>query len=284
MASGNSGTETTERHLQRPLRDHLGSDETVAQVLTNTRVGVTRVADAETTVEPGSDAGAVAAITDRRVVFVVGDPTTRDDDFVAAVPFDDLEGIEKRSELLTQALVVETTEGVRWDFTARTAAAVDQAVETLERRLAESRLDEAAEHHDVANATDDPAARAEQLEAALDAYRRAAELLGDERSHVSEAERAAREDAETVITTLVAAHRDHGEQATAAAEWELAADNDGSAYELFVEARDAYDRALELARAYPPGDPGAIERERAQIVETFEPLKIEFAVAEAAND
>lgn len=48
-----------------------------------------------------------------------------------------------------------------------------------------------------------------------------------------------------------------------------------------VDAREAYDRALELARAYPPGDPDAIERERAAVVETLEPLKVRFAVANA---
>lgn len=285
MASGTNGTKPpAETLLQRPLRAFLDDDESVEQLLVNTRVGVTRTDDTETTVEPGREHGAVAAVTDRRIVFVVGDPVGRDDDFVATVPFDDIESVEQRSETLTQALAVATGDCVVWAFTARTADAVDDAVDVLNDRLAQRALDRAGECHDAATATDDPATRAEHLEAALDAYRRAAELLGDERSRVTEAERAAREDAEAVITNLVAAHRDHGQEASAAAEWELAAENEASAFELFAEARDAYDRALELARAYPPGDPETIADERAAVVETMEPLKVEFAVAEAADD
>jgi len=285
MASGNNGMDLSdETLLQRQLSTYLDPDESVEQLLTNTRVGVTRTDEGETTIEPGSDHGAVAAITDRRIVFVVGDPVGRDEDFVATVPFDDLESVEKRSETLTQALAVGTSDCVVWEFTARTADTVDDAVAILEDRLAQQALDRAGQRHDAATATDDPAARAGHLEAALDAYRRAAELLGDERSRVSDAERAAREDAEAVIATLVTAHRDHGEQRLAAAEWELAADNEESASELFVEARDAYDRALELARAYPPGDPETIADERAAVVDAMEPLKVEFAVAEAVDD
>ena len=285
MESGTNGTKPpADTLLQRRLSAYLDADESVDQLLVNTRVGLTRTDDTETTVEPGCDYGAVAAITDSRIVFVVGDPVGRDDDFVATVPFDDIESVEQRSETLTQALAVATRDCVVWEFTARTADAVDDAVEVLNDHLAQQALDRAGERHDAATATDDPAERADQLEAALDAYRRAAELLGDECSRVSDAERTAREDAEAVISNLVTAHRDHGQEATAAAEWELAADNDESALELFVEARDAYDRALELARAYPPGDPEPIAEERTTVVETMEPLQVEFAVAEAADD
>ena len=286
MASGENGTGPLDEDiLERQLSVYLDPDETVERRLVNTRVGLTHADSSPTTIEPGPRAGAVAAITGDRIVFVVGDPLDHDDeDFAATVSFDEIETVDKRTETLTQTLVVRTTDGERWEFTARKAGAVDEAVDALEARLAEHALTVAEEHHAAATATGDPAECAEQLEAALDAYRRAAELLGDERSRVSDAERTAREDAEAVIANLVSSHREHGEQSEAAAEWELAADNDESAYELFVESRDAYGRALELARAYPPGDPEIIEHERDAVAEAMEPLKIEFAVAEATDD
>jgi hypothetical protein len=270
--------------LQRPLDAVLGDDESVDQVLTNTRVGVTREADdGETAIEPGREYGAVGAITDERLVFAVGSPDGAGDDFTTSLSYDAVESVDKRTETLTQSLVVETDDE-RWAFTARKPRAVDEAVAAIEDRLAERALAAASEHHGAAKAASDPACCATELEAALDAYRRAAELLGGERGPVSDAEREAREDAEAVIANLVASHRDHGAQSTEAAEWELAADNEESAYELYVEARAAYDRALELARAYPPGDPETIEAERGEVEAALEPLKVEFAVAEAADD
>jgi len=286
MASGNNDSgRPRDDLLQRPLGAALADDESPAQVLTNTRVGVTRRTDAaETSIEPGREYGAVAAITDERVLVAVGSPEGADEDFTTSLSYDAIESVDKRTETLTQSLLVDTDDGERWAFTARKARAVDEAVAAIEDRLAERALGVASEHHDTAKAASDPACCATELEAALDAYRRAAELLGNERGPVSDAEREAREDAEAVIANLVASHRRHGAKSKEAAEWELAADNEESAYELFVEAREAYDRALELARAYPPGDPETIEGERAEIATALEPLKVEFAVAEAADD
>ncbi|WP_372479524.1 hypothetical protein ACAH01_13385 [Halomicrobium sp. HM KBTZ05] len=266
--------------LQRPLSAVCDTAETVHHVLTNRRVGLTRGGDETTVIEPGTAYGAVAAITDRRLLFLVGVPPDQETDFRAEVAYDDVETVEKRTETLTQSLVVETGTD-RFEFTARKPRAVDAAVDVLESTLAEHVLDRASAHHESAREATEPADSATELEAALDAYRRAATLLGDEDEPVSDAERAAREDAETVLARLVAAHREHAAACADAADWELAADNDESAYELLVDAREAYDRALELARAYPPGDPDAIERERAAVVESLEPLKVRFAVANA---
>jgi len=292
MSSGNTGTGTRNDFLQQPLSLHLDDRESVEQTLANTRVGVTRIGDESTTIEPAQERGAVAAVTDRRLLFAVGREEraergprkASDDDFTASITYDALETVEKRTETLTQSLVVETADGVTWEFTAREPSAVDSAIECVEQRVADHELDRARDHHEAAEDAGDATRRAEELEAALDAYQNAAELLGTDRRRVTGAERAAREDAEAVITNLVTAHRDHGAQSKSAAEWEFAADNKQSAYELYVDAREAYDRALELARAYPPGDPETIECERREVVDAMEPLKIEFAVAGATEN
>ncbi|PSP95485.1 hypothetical protein BRC91_02215 [Halobacteriales archaeon QS_4_62_28] len=292
MSSENTGTGARNDFLQQPLSLHLDDCESVEQTLTNTRVGVTRIDGESTTIEPVQERGAVAAVTDKRLLFAVGreeraERGTRkasDDDFTASITYDALEAVEKRTETLTQSLVVEAADGVTWEFTAREPSAVDTAIECVEQHMADHELAVARGHHEAAEDAGDAARRAEELEAALDAYQSAAELLGTDKRRVTDAERAAREDAEAVIATLVTAHRDHGAQSKAAAEWEFAADNTRSADELFVDAREAYDRALELARAYPPGDPETIERERNEVVEAMEPLTVESAVADATGN
>ena len=289
MSSENTGTGARNDFLQQPLSLYLDDHESVEQTLANTRVGVTRIGDESTTIEPAQERGAVAAVTDKRLLFAVGreerdSRKASDDDFTASITYDALEAVEKRTETLTQSLVVEAADGVTWEFTAREPSAVDTAIECIEQHMADHELAVASGYYEAAEDASDAARRAEKLEAALEAYQSAAELLGTDKRRVTDAERAAREDAEAVIATLVTAHRDHGAQSKAAAEWEFAADNTRSADELFVDAREAYDRALELARAYPPGDPETIERERNEVVEAMEPLTVESAVADATGN
>lgn len=316
MPSENKDTDGKEG--QAVVRPFLEEQESLRATLTNTRVGVTRSeelsasdrvtgsdaiqntesamdldvpgsSDLEstpdtTTIEPGPGALAVGAVTDQRLLFVVEDAEGRTDDFVATIDFEDIETVEQRDETLTHSLVVQTIAGITWECTARNPAAVEDAAAVLSRRVASAQLDAATAHQQVAADTDAPARRAEELEAALAAYRTAADLLGEQAGPVTSAEHSAREDAEAVIANLVRAHRTHAEESTAAAEWELAAENRASAYELFTEAKAAYDRAFELARAYPPGDPDAIDTERQSVREVLEPLKIEFAVAQASDN
>ncbi|WP_324759034.1 hypothetical protein [Haloarcula montana] len=118
---------------QRRLDAYLGSDEQLFHLLTNRRVGVERTEDGDTTqVTAGEDCGAVAALTDRRVLLLVGDPPARSDgDYVASLPYADVDEAEAVTELLTARLQFETSAGAIWEFTAREAD-IDEVADFLQ--------------------------------------------------------------------------------------------------------------------------------------------------------
>ena len=72
-----------------PVAAHLGSDEDVEHVLTNRQVGLRRtIDDDQHQIPPADDCGAVAVLTDRRILFLVGEPPERQGDFVESVPYE----------------------------------------------------------------------------------------------------------------------------------------------------------------------------------------------------
>lgn len=412
-----------------PVAAHLGSDEGTEYVLTNRQVGLTREADGEERrISPAEDCGAVAVLTDRRVLFLVGDPRERQGDLAESVPYEAIVAAVAETETLTQRVVVETDDAT-YAFTARetdvvddvqsfleTAAAVyadcqdhfsavaaasdrleaaiddddwegcedaigdarvtlsdargriegtsfdplrervddleaeiddlarirhckqaTQLAEESEALLTEHayqdshrRLQAAREHVDAADRladataaadggtdggvavaeardriedlattitarpltdgeeayrraseTDDRAERIDALESAFECYRAAAALLADDDSPFEGDQRAAREDAERVIADLVEAHADAAAADRAAGEWERDVENLRSAYEVLTDAKDHGERALELARAYPPGDVASIEAELETIESLLDPLRIEVELTEA---
>ncbi|MBX0323757.1 hypothetical protein EGH21_12030 [Halomicroarcula sp. F13] len=424
MVSGDAGhTRRTDGHLrERPLRDYLGGEETLFHVLTNHRVGVERAGEETTQIRPADDCGAVAGLTDRRVLLLVGDPAGHDGDFVASLPYADVTEATAAAETLTASLRFETTMGATWSFTAREAdvdevagfladacdgwgevttalddlddhcdaladaldaanwaafderlaaaesalqtaregadeAPVDGVVDRVERlstdlyRLVRDRhvgrgeellseaerllddgdfeasydrigtarerfqdatdvatthdaddepaqtglaaaddleatvaarpLEDAREAADAVDETADPADRVAALEDALDAYRVVARLVTAEGSPFDGDPDTARTETETVIADLVAARVECARERRAAGEWEWEAGNDEAAYELLSAARDDFDRAVELAAAFPPGDADAIRVERDELVEDIDPLVIRYELSRA---
>lgn len=117
-----SGEEQTAGILtERPLKAYLEGDEPLFHVLTNQRVGLNRIGDEETTVRPANGRGAVASLTDRRVLFLVGDPARCEGDFVTSLAYSDIADARVETEMLTVRLEFEMAEGVTWSFTAREA-------------------------------------------------------------------------------------------------------------------------------------------------------------------
>jgi hypothetical protein len=118
---------------QRELRAYLGSDEQLFHLMTNRRVGLQRTEDGDTTkIKSGDGYGAIAALTDRRVLLLVGNPRERSDgDYVASLPYADIDEAAAVTELLTATLQFETSAGATWEFTAREAD-VDEVAEFLQ--------------------------------------------------------------------------------------------------------------------------------------------------------
>jgi len=103
---------------EQPLRAYLGTDERLVHVLTNRRVGAERAGDTERRIEPGEACGAIAALTDRRVLLLVGGAEAGGD-HVTSLPYADVVAASAETELLTATLRFETAAGVVWSFTAR---------------------------------------------------------------------------------------------------------------------------------------------------------------------
>lgn len=113
---------------ERPPADHLDSDESLRHVLTNRAVGVEREGDEETVqLAPGDDHGALAIVTDRRLLLLVGDCPAREGDVAMPIPHEVVTTAEAETETLTERLVVETEADVAWAFTAREAGGAANA-------------------------------------------------------------------------------------------------------------------------------------------------------------
>jgi len=115
-----------------PVAAHLGSDEAVEFVLRNREVGLERAGTDDGQIPPAEDCGAVAILTDRRVLFLVGDPPTRTGDHVESVAYENVVEAVAKTETLTQRVLVETEE-TTYSFTARetnTVADVQSFLET----------------------------------------------------------------------------------------------------------------------------------------------------------
>ncbi|WP_135304021.1 cysteine--tRNA ligase [Haloarcula amylovorans] len=123
MVSGDADDEKPVDELlaEQPLAAYLGGEERLFHVLTNRRVGVERTDETTTQIRPAEDCGAVAGLTDRRILLLVGDPDGYDGDFVASLPYADVRDATAATEMLTASLRFETVAGATWSFTAREA-------------------------------------------------------------------------------------------------------------------------------------------------------------------
>jgi tetratricopeptide (TPR) repeat protein len=264
MAS--QGDQPAETHLADESVDSLlAPGERPVCVLTNRRVGVSRAsADDVLRVEPAADRGAVAAITEDAVHFAVGDPSGYDGDFTATVRRHDIVTVERRTDSLAQALFVKTAAGAGWEFTVREGD-LDDAVDELATGVADRLLREAQSYREEAAAADDEPARLDALDAALEAFQQAASLSVNVDDQFSEG--SVREAAVAVIEELIDVTCTVARDRRARGNWDAQAGKAERAVEHFAAAQAHFDRALELAESYPPGDPAAIESERASLGE-----------------
>lgn len=269
-----------EELTERPVRAYLGDGERLHAVLSNTRVGVERTdGDGTERIEPGGDLGAVAALTDRRVLFVVGQP---DGDEVAAVPYVEFADVEARTEMLTRTLVVETDGGVTWEFTVREAAALDDATSHLAAAVPAQFLERAEASRAAAEraaADSDRERRIEALEAAVDAYRRATTVIENPAVETAET----RDEAVAAIGDLVDAYLARARSCRSVGNWEAESGDAEDALDRYETAADCFERALELAERYPPGDADAIGTERADLIEKRAAVEVSASASSAPD-
>lgn len=180
------------------------------------------------------------------------------------------------------AALVENEDEAIADGGATVAATVER-IEDLRADLGRRPLSDAAAHHQRAVETEDETERIDALEDAFACYRNAASLVAAPDSPFEGDEAAAREDAVAVIEELLEARTEAAEKQRAAAEWEADTDHPKAAYELYVEARDHLDRAVDLAEEYPPGDPEELRATLEDVESAMDPLEIKVQL-EAQNE
>jgi hypothetical protein len=180
-------------------------------------------------------------------------------------------------------LVEDEGEAVAAADGGATVAATVERIEDLRADLGRRPLSDAEAHRQRAVETEDATERIDALEDAVACYRNAASLVAAPDSPFEGDEATAREDAIAVIEDLLEARTEAAEKQRAAAEWEADANHPKSAYELYVEAREHLERAIELAEDYPPGDPEELQATLEDVESAMDPLEIRVQL-EAQNE
>ena len=265
---------------EQPVRAYLGDDEVAHAVLTNTRVGVARAnEDGTRRIEPGPDCGAVAVLTGQRVLFVVGHP---DGDETASVPYVEFADVEARTEMLARTLVVETAAGATWEFTVRESDAVDAAMSQLASEVPARLLSRARDRREAAEDVTDAEGRQrriDELEAAIDAFRRATTVV----ENPDVATTTAREAAVSAISDLVETYLARARNERSVGNWSAETDEVEEALDHYDEAVACFERALELAEQYPPGDADAIAAEHDDLLEKRDAVEVTASVSSALD-
>jgi len=277
-------------HLKAWLTAFLGGDERLRWSLTNTRSGVTRERDGEeTTVEPAPDYGAVAAVTDKRVLFLVGGADDDGRDHAASIPHEEIAGVEAVEELLTSRLVVTTGAGAVWRFTAREPSDLADAASYLDERATGSdhvrrALSKARDRRDAARAADDDAVAVDRYDDAVAAYRQAVRLRTAPGVEARITAETLREEVVEVVDAAVETNLRHAREARSRGNWELQAGDEATAHRHLSTALDAFQRAHDLATETPLGDAERIARERDDLLRRLDRLDIRTDVSKAGTD
>jgi tetratricopeptide (TPR) repeat protein len=277
-------------HLKAWLSAFLGGNERLRWSLTNTRSGVTRERDGEeTTVEPLAEYGAVAAVTDKRVLFLVGGAGEDGRDHAASIPHEEIAGVKAVEELLTSRLVVTTGAGAIWRFTAREPADLADAAAYLDERATGDEhvrraLSEARDRREAAQAAEDGGVAVDRYDEAVAAYRRAVRLRTAPGVEADVAAERLREEVLEVVESAIETALSLARDARSRGNWELQAGHEATAHDHLATALEAFERAHELATETPPGDPERIADERDDLLRRLDRLDIRTDVSKAGTD
>lgn len=258
--TGSGGVLTSGYLRERPLIEYLEAEERVAFVLSNRRKGVRRESDDDSAVyTPDGGYRAIAAVTDTRLLFVVG---TGDGDEQFEIPYAAIENTKAGRGVLSKHLDIWTTEGVRWRFYVGTGVDTAPVAEYLERAAVvwsrvESQLRRARKRFvDVDEAVD--AGDYDRARTATDEARAAIEeakqTAGDLTTDRGDAVWVRIEAAETRLeSNVLKVHRTRGRSRARDAERQWRTEQYNKAYDGYLAARNDYKRALEIAREHEIG-------------------------------
>lgn len=252
-----SGAQLASGFLSDPLVEHLEDGERIAFLLSNEKKGIRREADDGATMyAPGDGYRAVAAVTDTRVLFVVGDDAGDD---AYSIPYTEIGDVKTARGILTKRLDVWTTGGVCFRFYVRRSAEVTPAAEYVEQAAVvwsrvESQIQSARKRLvDVTEALD------------ADDHESAGAAMNEARTHVEEAKQTASElttDGTDAIRARIRSVERRLEETDfrihCARAWALRREGEcqwreteyEAAYDSYEAARTECERALEVAREH----------------------------------
>jgi hypothetical protein len=258
LSSG--GDSQSGEYLQgKTLTDYFEGTERPAFVLTNESRGITHVdGDEERMVRPGTGCSAVAAITDERVLLVVGgneEGAGRNRD--VSLPYTEIRSVDSKRGMLKSRLTITARTSDTYHFVVRGREDLDEVAAFVERAIShwvalERRLEDARDHI----ATIESYVEAGEPEAASEAYKRTRELIRDARDIAAEFQD--REDAmhrriDQLATRLklseIRGHRTRAAQLVEEAEEARDADDYAAALDSYRAAKDQCEQGVEL-----PGD------------------------------
>jgi len=268
--TGSGGMFTSGYLREGPLIGYLEESERVSYLLSNKKKGVRRESDDDSTAfTPGDGYQAITAITDTRVLFVVGDSES-DGDEMFTIPYTEIEDVKTGRGVLTKRIDVWTTEGVRWRFPVKSSVDIGPAADYLELAAVVWARVEGQLYH-VENHIED-------VETAVDegGYDRASEVAADAREYVFEAQDKARElttnrsDAiwgrideleEKLDRTVLDIHVARAEHCIERAERHEREEKYNKALDAYESAREEFEDAVSVGRNHDlPETPGLLER------------------------
>jgi tetratricopeptide (TPR) repeat protein len=256
--TGSGGVFTSGYLRERPLIEYLDESERVAFLLSNSKKGVREESgDGGTAYTPGDGYQAIAAVTDTRIMFVVGDAEQIDGDAMFAVPYTEIEDVKTNSGVLKKRVDVWTTSGTRWRFYVKSSVDLQPAADYVDLAAVvwtrvENQLGQAREHlARVSDLVDDRefAAAAEagsEARAFVDEARRMATELTENRSDAVWEQILGTE--ERLDAAVMNTHREWATYHEQEAERQWRKELYNQAYESYEAAREEYEAALDVAR------------------------------------
>ncbi|WP_336002468.1 PH domain-containing protein [Halorientalis halophila] len=240
------------------LEDYFEGTEAPAYVLTNEKKGIKHEdGDGERTVTPGSEYSAVAAVTDERVLLVVGgnhEGSGRNRS--VSLPYTEIRSVETKTGMLKSRVTLTARTSDRYTFWQGGREDLDPVGEYVEQAISywvtvDRRLEKAREHVSTveSNLEDGDPATAET------AISRSEELLEEARQVAAdfrEGEHAMHRRIAQLETRLSLARiRTHWTRARHLAAGAEAARTDGDyleAYETYDRSLSLYERAMDLSK------------------------------------